>query len=147
MKRYTIWLKTTAILQILTALIHSSSFLSKPVAANETEETLFNLITTYHRDMGAGFNPTYSDLFTAVSACFALLYLLGGLINWYLLAKNADISIMKGITTINLIVFAITAVIMYLFAFLPPIILTALVFLTLIVSRITFPSPSNPNVE
>ena len=95
MKRI-IWLKITIVLQLLTAGIHSLSFFSDPVAKNETESQLIDLISNYHNDLGAGFTPTFSDLFTALSACFSLLCLFGGLLNMYLLRKNIPAETMKG---------------------------------------------------
>ena len=128
LRRYSFWLTTALVVQILTALIHSLSFFRKPAPSNETEEQLFNLLNTYERDLGAGFHPTSADLFIALSACFTLVYLLGGLINWYLLRKKADPSILKGITGIQILIFGAGFILMYVYTFLPPIVLTGLVF-------------------
>lgn len=130
--KYSFWLKVAAIFQVLTAAIHSLSFLAKPHPGNETEEQLFHLMYMYKRDMGAGFQPTTADLFKALSACFALVYLLGGLVNLYLLYKKADTSLIKGITVIQLIIFGTGFVLMLTLTFLPPVILTALVFMFLL---------------
>jgi hypothetical protein len=131
-RKYSFWLKVAATFQILTAAIHSLSFLSRPQPANETEEQLFHLMYTYKRDLGAGFQPTTADLFKALSACFALAYLLGGLVNLYLLYKKAGPSLIKGITVIQLIIFGAGFVLMLTLTFLPPIILTTFVFLFLL---------------
>ena len=88
--------------------------------------------------MGAGFSPSTMNIMTAFSACFALLYLMGALVNSYLLRRKTDMETMKGIVTINLVVFGVCFMVMALNTFLPPIVMTGLVFLSLIVSRLTF---------
>jgi hypothetical protein len=68
-----------------------------------------------------------SDLFTGLSACFSFLYLLGENDQPLHGSKNISPQIMKGLTSINLIVFGGPFLVMLIFAFLPPIILTGLV--------------------
>lgn len=46
MNRYLFWIRITAILQLITAGIHSLSFFRNPVPANETERELFELMKT-----------------------------------------------------------------------------------------------------
>jgi len=142
MKNYITWLKITAISQIIIALIHSISFFVTLPPNNETEKQLFGLIDTYKLDLGAGFHRTMNELTLVFSACFGLLYLLGGLLNWYLLRKKVEPQIMKGVITINLVIFGICFVLTIIFAFLQPIILTGLVVLFLILSRFTVPKNS-----
>jgi len=62
------WLWVAAILQLLTALVHSMSFFAKDVPANETEKQLHELIMTYKKDLGLGFAPTFHDFLMALSA-------------------------------------------------------------------------------
>lgn len=90
-----------------------------------------DLMRTYKPDMGAGFHPSMGDFFTALSACFALLYLLGGLINMHLLRKEVAPEVIKGVTGINTLVAGICFLIMLKFTFLPPIALTGLTFISL----------------
>jgi len=137
MKNYIIWLKTAAILQLIIAIIHAVSLFVTLPPNNGTEKQLFALMDTYKFDLGAGFHRTMNELTLVFSACFCLLNLLGGLLNWYLLRKKVEPQIMKGVITINLVVFGICFVLIAIFAFLFPIILTGLLVLFLILSRFT----------
>ena len=137
MKNYVIWLKTAAILQFITAIIHAITLFVALPTNNETEKQLFTLLDTYKFDFGAGFHRTMGELTLALSACFSLVCLLGGLLNWYLLRKKTEPQIMKGVITINLVVFGICFVLITRFAFLMPIILMGLIVLFLILSRFT----------
>jgi len=135
MKKYSTWLKTAAIFQFIAAGIHAVTlFVSQP-PNNETEKQLFTLMDTYQFDFGAGFHRTMGELVLALSACLSLVCLLGGLLNWYLLRKKVDPEIMKGVITINLVVFGICFGLVTAFAFLVPIILIGLIVLFLIFSR------------
>lgn len=137
MRNYIKWLKTAAIVQFITAVIHAITLFVKPPPNNETEKQLFTLMKTYQLDLGAGIHRTMSELSLALSACFCLVCLLGGLLNWYLLRKQIEPGIMQGVITINLIVFGICFALMAVFTFLPPIILTGLIFLFLVIARIS----------
>ena len=129
--RYLFWIRTTAVLQIITASIHAMSFLRHRAASNETERQLNELLTTYRPDLGPYFHPTMGDIFTGLSSCFTFLFLLGGITNLFLAQKNLSQEIWKGITSISLIIFGGCFLVMLNFAFLPPIILTGLVFVGL----------------
>lgn len=132
LKRYTFWLWTAVVFQLLTGVFHAISLFVSPQPANETERQLLTLTTTYHIDAGGGFHPTFSGLFTALSSCFTFLCLFAALINLYLLRMRTDPSAMKGIIGINLLVFAPLFVVMAYFTFLPPIICTGLIVLSLL---------------
>ena len=137
MKNFSSWLKTAAIFQLLTAIIHVTTLFITPTPSNETEKQLYSLMDTYKFDFGAGFHRTMNELMLPLSACLTLLCLFGGMLNWYLLKKKTDTGIMKGVININLIVFGICFVLTAKFAFLPPIIMMGLIVLFLILSRIT----------
>jgi len=139
LKRYIFWTKAAVFFQFLSAGLHSISFFVSPDLKNDTERQLHELITTYHPEMGAGFHPSFWNLFTALSACFPLLCLLGGLTLGYLLWKKASPSLMKGILAINVLIFGVTFVVMALFTFPPPIIVTGLIFVTLSIAYILTP--------
>jgi hypothetical protein len=143
MKKYSTWLKTAAILQFISAIIHAISLFVTLPPNNETEKQLFNLMDTYRFDLGAGFHRTMNDLVFALSACFCLVCLLGGLLNWYLLRKKVAPGIMQGVITINLLVFGILLILSAMFAFLVPIILVGLIFLSLLFSRLTIIKTKN----
>lgn len=137
-KKYSFWLKTAAILQIITGLVHATGFFFQPEPQNDSEKQLLQLMNTYKADMGLGFAPTFSNLFLSMSICFTLLCLFGGWLNFYLLRKRVDIRILKGTTMINLVVFGICFLAMVLLTFLPPIVLTGLVFISLLISFFSF---------
>lgn len=149
MNRYLFWIRITAILQLITSGIHSLSFFRNPVPANETERELFELMKTYRSpEMGPFFHPSMHDLLIGLSAAMAMLYLLGGLTNLYLLQRNVSQQVWKGLTSINLIVFGGYFLVALIFTFLPPVILTGLVFISLSFAYATnhihrFPSPQN----
>lgn len=147
LKRYTIWFWAAVVFQFLTAVFHSISLFVKPEPANETERQLFTLLTTYKMDGGAGFHPTFSHLMTALSSCFTLLCVFAGLVNAFLLRKNADTGIMNGVLLINLLIFGVLFVIMAVLTFLPPIVMSGLIFVCLVIAFITFKTqrPANAN--
>ena len=68
LKRYRFWLIAAILFEFLTAGLHSISFFVDPEITNETQRTLHTLLHTYKEDMGAGFNRSFFDLFTALSA-------------------------------------------------------------------------------
>ncbi len=136
MKTFTFWLRAAAVIQIATALIHSISFFVKPEPANDTERTLLDLLQSYRFDLGAGYVRAMADLMTGLSMCFTLLYLFGGAVLLYLLWKKVDVGIIKGLVNIYLTVFGFCFIWMAVFTFLPPIVLTGLVFVLLVVARL-----------
>jgi hypothetical protein len=138
-KRFSAFLYITAILQLLSAFFHSLSFFAEQKAANPTEQQLIDLMTTYQTDMGAGFTPSMFDLFTGLSSCFTMMYALGGWLLIYLTRKRVGVAVLKGIAGIYTIVFGVAFVIMYRFTFLPPIILTGVVFIACVGSYLSAP--------
>ena len=133
------------VLQFLTAGIHALSLFVSPVPDNETERQLHELIITYQKDLGGGFLRTFSDLFTALSSCFSFVCLLGGLINAYLLKIHASSEILRGVVLINVIVFGAIFAVMAFFTFLPPIVLTGLIFAALLLAYLTLRYHSEPS--
>ena len=140
LKRYTFWLTAGVLFQFLSAILHSISFIVTPELHNETERQIHSLITGYREDMGAGFHRSFFDLFTAVSACYPLLCLLGGLTLGYLLLKDAGLDLMRGTILINVVIFGVCLLVMALFTFLPPILMTGLIFGNLLISYLLVPS-------
>jgi len=137
MKRFTFWLWLAVVFQLLIVAVHSIGLFIPPSPANETEHQLFNLMLNYKQDMGAGFHRSIWNLFTALSSCFSLLCLLGGLINIYLLKKKVDVSVVKGLVGIQVLVFGICFGVMVALTFLPPIALTGFVFISLLGAYLT----------
>ena len=139
LKRHRFWLVLAIVFLFLTALIHTTALFLQPAPQNETERQLFNLLANYRQDFGAGFQRSMKDLFTALSACFSLVSLLGALTLTYLLRKQAPAPLLKGVVAIHALVFGICFAIMAAFTFLPPIILTALIFVSLLVAYLLIP--------
>lgn len=139
LKRYTFWLTAAVLFQFITAILHSLSLFINLPPSNDTEAQLQTLITTYHMNAGAGFSPTYSDLFTALSSCFTFLCLFAGLTNGYLLLKHAEPSLMKGILAINVAIFGVVFLVMAVFTFLPPIVCTGVIFINLLAAYLVVP--------
>ncbi|MBV9215504.1 MAG: hypothetical protein JO053_04950 [Acidobacteria bacterium] len=139
LKRYTFWLTAGILFQFLTAIIHSLSFFVRQKPENDTEQQMLDLLYNYHLDLGAGFHPTFGNLFTALSACFTLMCLLGGFTLGHLLIKHTEPSIMKGIIAINLAIFTVCFIVMAFLTFLPPIVLTGLIVINLFAAYILCP--------
>lgn len=125
--------------QILTAILHSLSFFVEPDLGNDTKRQLHELITTYREDMGAGFHPTFFNLFTALSACYSLLCLLGGLTLGYLLLKHTEPNLMRGMIAINLAIFGVCFIVMFFLTFLPPVVMTGLIVVNLLAAFVLVP--------
>jgi hypothetical protein len=139
LKRFRFWLIAAVLFQFLNAILHSLSFIVSPELRNDTERQIHQLITTYREDMGGGFHRTFFELFTALSACYPLLCLLGGLTLGYLLLKQVDIDILRGVILINLIIFTVMFVIMFAFTFLPPIVMSGLIVANLLPAYVLIP--------
>jgi hypothetical protein len=137
MRKYSTWLKTAGIFQFIAAAFNASSFFVTEQPKNETEKQLFSLMDSYKFDFGAGIHRSMNNLVLVLGSCFSLVCLLDGLLNWYLLRRKVDPKIMKGVININLLVFGILFVLTATFAFWPPIILSGLIFLFLLLSRFT----------
>jgi hypothetical protein len=136
--KYTFWLKAASAFQLLTGLIHSLSLFIEMKGKNETENRMLELMTSHKMDMGAGIFHSMMDLLLALSSCFTFLYLLGGINNFYLI-NRMDTKTIRGYLLINLIVFGMCFFVMLFLTFLPPIILTGIVFVLLFASYITSP--------
>jgi hypothetical protein len=139
LKRYTFWLTAAVLFQFLNAILHSLSFIVQPDLKNDTERQIHELITTYREELPIGFHRTFMDLFTALSACFPLLCLLGGLTLGYLLLNHTEPELMRPMILINLIIFSAAFVIMVVFTFLPPIVMTGLIVINLLAAYILVP--------
>jgi hypothetical protein len=145
LKRFRFWLWTGVVVLFLTALIHSLTLFFQPAPQDETQRQLFDLMANYKQDFGAGFKRSTKELVTALSACFSLVCLLGGLTLAFLLRKQADVRLLKGIVGIHILVFGICFILMATFTFLPPIVLTGLIFVSLVLSYFLIPRQTELN--
>lgn len=134
--RYTFWFTAAILFQLITGILHSLSLFITPEPANETELQLLTLLSTYKIDAGAGFTPTFRNLFTALSSCFTFLCFFAASTNGYLLWKQTEANVLKGIIAINVAIFGIVFIMMAVFTFLPPIVCSGLIFVNLLAAYI-----------
>lgn len=134
---YVKWFRIAVAFQLLTTFIHTLSLFMKPPPDNKAEEQLFELMSNYKFDFGGGFYRSMSELTFALSACFSLVCLFGCLMNWYLMKQDLSPVVMKGILNINLVVFGVCFGLMATFTFLVPIVLTGLIFIFLVLARLS----------
>ena len=83
-KHFSFSITITIICLLLTAALHSLSFIIPPLATNETEKQMLQLMSTYKMDMGNGIFRTYSQVVIALSVNLTLICLLAALLNWFL---------------------------------------------------------------
>jgi len=140
LRRYTFWLTAAVLFQVLSGLLHTVSLFIAPSGEGATEQQMISLITTYKLDMGAGFHPTFFNLFTALSSSFSFLFFFAALTNAYLLWKGTSPKVMRGIIGINLVIFGPLLVIMAWFTFLIPITCVGLVVINLLAAFFVVPS-------
>src|ERR1041385_7782343 len=133
-RRHTFWLWLAVVFQLLNAVGRSLSFFMTQVPKNKTEQQLLELMGNYQLDMGAGFHRTTHQLFTALSACFPLFYLLGALNTIYCLKTRVEPRVLRALLAIQVIVFGIALGVIIVFWFLPSIVVSGLVFLSLAVA-------------
>ena len=136
LKRYTFWLKAAVVFQFLSGAIHSLSLFLTPRADDPTEGRMLDLMMTYKMDMGAGFHPTFFNLFIALSSCFTFICFFAALTNGYLLSKHTEPKVMRGIIAINLLIFGVMLGVFAYFTFLLPIICMGLIFISLLAAFI-----------
>ncbi|WP_276502461.1 LIC_13387 family protein [Terrimonas pollutisoli] len=132
LSNFSFWIWGIIITQLLSAFFHSLSFIAPAKPRNDMEKQLVDITTNYKLDMGAGIKRSFYSLFIGVSSCFTLIFILGASLNWYFLKSNLNHELWKGLLLIQLIVYGIVFLLQVRFTFLPPIILTGLVFIFLI---------------
>lgn len=102
---FSFWIWGVIIAQLLTAFFHSLSFIAKPQPKNDTEKQLLELIKNYKMDMGGGIKRSFKNLFTGVSICFTIIYILGAALNWYFLKSGITSEVWSGFLLIQLIAY------------------------------------------
>ena len=70
---------------------------------------------------------------------FSLVCLLGGLTLGFLARIKADVRILRGVVGVHVLVFGICFAVMAMFTFLPPIVLTGLIFVSLLITFLVIP--------
>lgn len=136
-KRFSIAVWSAIIFQLVTAAMHSISFIVQPVAADTTEAEMLRLMNTYKMDMGNGIFRTYSQLVIPLSINLTLLCLMSGLLNWFLKRKQVATEIWKGVLLIESFIFGILFAVVLVFGFLPPMICTGLIFISCVAAAMS----------
>lgn len=134
-KRSIIWLRISTVFQLITAGLHSLSFVNSPQPQNDSEKQLIDLMSNYHMELGNGFTPTMENIMTSFSISFVLLLLFGAIINLFL-AKRLDAAAFRGLVLINVLIFGACFVTMLMLTFLPPIMCLGVITLSLLLTLI-----------
>ena len=137
--RYTLWLKLAIAFMFITGAVHSVGLFTTPEPTSEIQRQMLELMSTYRLEIGDGFRPTMTNLVTALSSCFTFICLLGGLTNAYLLRRRVATDILKGVVGIHLLVFGCLFAVLLALTFSPPIVLTGLIVVCLVMSYLTIP--------
>jgi hypothetical protein len=126
---FSFWIWATIIMQVLTAALHSLSFISPAKPQNDTEKQLVDLVKNHKMDMGAGFKRSFGQLFIGVSTSFTIVYIFGAILNWYFLKQGMSLEMWHGLMLIQMIIYGVIFLLQLRYTFLPPIIVTGLVFI------------------
>ncbi len=128
---------------LLTAGIHLvGHFAPQPPPANEAEATLLRLMTTYRKELGAGFSRTTMDFLLGFSLTFALLLFWLGAMSLLVLRRGAaDPAWFGRVCLLNAILAAVLLAISLKYFFLPPIVCVAVVFLAFAAAAAPEPRP------
>ena len=132
------WFKAGAIAQCVTGFMHSLSLVTSPEPKNDTEKQLFDLMSGYTFDMGAGFTPTMEDFMNSFSITFSLFLFFSGILNLFLLRSHLPIKTLQGVVVINLVAHTICLITMSLLTFLPPIVCSGVIVLFLLLAYAGF---------
>ncbi len=89
MKKNTFWFKLGSYAMIVTAGLHMIGHFSSAEPANDTEETLLNLMTTYQMDFG-GIERSMRDLLQGYSLVFAASLFFVGVLNLMVARARGD---------------------------------------------------------
>lgn len=76
-EHFSFWIWATIITQLLTATMHSLSFIAPAKPRNDKEKELIDITTNYKLDTGGGIKRSFYNLFVGVSSCFTLIYIFG----------------------------------------------------------------------
>lgn len=139
------WFKAGAIAQCVTGFFHSLSLVSSPEPKNDEEKQLFELMSGYTFDMGAGFSSTMEDIMNSFSISFTLFLFFSGILNLFLLRSHLPMKTMSGVVLLNLVAYSICFITMSLLTFLPPIVCTGVIVLFLLLAYVGFRREASTN--
>jgi hypothetical protein len=142
-KTYSLWLKVAIALQFITGVFHLLGFINSPVPKNDSERQLFDLMTNYKFDLGAGFLRSMEDLMNSFSIAFALFLFFSCILNLFLLRNNLPNKVMNGVILINFFAYLICFIAMSALTFLPPIICTGLIVVMLLIAYLRLKAESS----
>ncbi len=112
-------------------------------AANPAEQQLFDLMTSYKTDLGAGFVRSMFDLLAGFSLTFSILPLGFGLVNW-VVARRGEAGLRRAVAGISAVVFGAETVVGFLYWFLLPILFLAAATLLLAGAALRKPEGDAP---
>lgn len=138
-KRYRFWLIAAIIFQFLAGATHVITLLISTEPASEKERQLMEMVDTFRPDLGPWFHPTFGNLITALSSCFSFVCLLGALTLGYLVWKDAELGLLRGITLINVLIFGTMFLVVVWFTFFLPVTFIGLIFLNLLIGYLLMP--------
>ncbi len=129
-KRRRVFFRIGAWAAVATAAIHMAGQLApRPAPANETEATLFELMATYRKDVGAGVVRAPMDFLNGFSVSFALMLAWIGVMALFLLRRRSeDAALLGGIARIGAVFSAGLLAVCIVDFFLPPAVCVAVMF-------------------
>jgi multisubunit Na+/H+ antiporter MnhF subunit len=92
--------KAAAVVLILLGCVHSLAVFNKPVASNDTERQLFDLMTNYKRDLMGSMRST-GDIVRGFNISFVILPLALGVLNLVLSRERP--TLLKRLALINVL--------------------------------------------
>ena len=105
---------------LVTGVIHSLSFLNEPQPQNDSERQLFDLLSNYHFDLGAGAMRSMQDLLNFFSLSLTFFCLFAGVLNLLVVKHFDNEALAKSVVTFNAAFWTVYLVPLYLLTFLPP---------------------------
>ena len=117
--------KIASWLTVITGILHLSTLLAPVTPKNETEEQLLSLMREYKFDLGGGIERSIHEIMTGLSAGFGIFIVFAGVLNLFLFGRGSFFQ-NRNIVIANIFLWTILLVIVWIFFFWPPMILTSL---------------------
>ena len=130
---------TGTIIQLLTAPIHLYGALHKPVASNDKEKTLLDLLYNYTFDLGAGFVRSLGDFLMGFSLLYTVFILFLALINFAAIRQASDLRFLRTLCWLNVLCMAASTAIGWKYFFLPPLLFSLVPGLAFLGAALTAP--------
>ena len=130
-KKFSFWIWGAIILQWLTAATHAVGQILGDSAevTDEKEKQLMDLMVNFKKDYGAGMVRSLNDFVFALGICLTLFCVFGGLVDWWLNRKKIAADVWRGLLAIQLVIYAIVFVTVFLYTFIIPIVCFGLILL------------------